>query len=146
MHAAGFYAILLGGANLCRGDIAIISPPRLCTMEAVRVEWALTEWTGDPDLIWVEMHEVGRSNPVSRFDLFQPGQSDREPSSSFATLDSQPETLQRLHSVIQSDDYGPFDIPEVQKVCISSVCYSPSPWIRFIGASARSTCISYFRR
>jgi len=102
MQAAYFHAILLlGAANLCRGDIAIISPPRLCTMEAVRVEWALTEWTGDPDLIWVEMHEVGRS---------------------------------------------PFDIPEVQKVCISSACYSPSPWIRFIGASARSTCISYFRR
>ena len=117
MKTGCFYAILLlGGVNLCRGDVAIMSPPRLCTLDAVRVEWALQDWTGDPDLIWVEMHELSRSNPVSRFDLFQFGQSDREPSSSLASLDSQPEKLQRLHSVIHSDEYGPFDTPEVQKV------------------------------
>ncbi len=123
MRIACFYAILIGGGNVCRGDVAIISPPRMCTMEAVRIEWAITAWTGEPDLVWVEIHELGTLKPVSRFDLFQSGQSDREPSSSFATLDSQPETLQRLHSVIQSDDYGPFDTPEVQKVCSASSLY-----------------------
>lgn len=146
MHAAGFYAILLGGANLCRGDVAIIAPPRRCTMEAVRIEWAIPEWTGAPELIWVEIHELGTLKPVGRFDLFQSGQSDREPSSSFATLDSQPETLQRLHSVIQSDDYGPFDTPEVQKVSCASALYSSSHRHITLVLHAALRGASYLRR
>eukprot|EP00903_Cladosiphon_okamuranus_P018769 g17268.t2 len=83
------------------------------------------EWRGGMELVWLEVFDLGRSMPVSRFDLFQIGPSEIsprevEPSMSLETFDSGSEMLQRLHSVIQSRDYGPFDTPEVQTVEWSS--------------------------
>lgn len=87
-----------------------------CKHDAVHAEWVIREWGGGVELVWIEVHDLGRLIPVSRFDLFQIGPSELEPSISLETLDSISQTLQRLHSVIQSREYGAFDTPEIQTV------------------------------
>lgn len=126
MKIAMFYArLLLGTALLLAsslGDVALSvvgkrnSSTTACKHDAVRAEWVVNEWREGVELIWIEVYDLGRSIPVSRFDLFQISPSELEPSLSLETLDSDSETLQRLHSVVQSREYGPFVTPEVRTV------------------------------
>lgn len=124
MKIAIFYArLLLGTALLLAssfGEVALSvggkgNSSTACKHDAVHAEWVVKEWRRSVELVWIEVYDLGRSIPVSRFDLFQIP-SELEPSLSRETLDSNSETLQRLHSVIQSREYGPFDTPEVRTV------------------------------
>lgn len=121
-----FYARLLLGtvlllASITRGDVALSvlgkrNSSTACKHDAVHAEWVIREWRGGAELVWLEVYDLVRSIPVSRFDLFQIGPSELEPSMSLETLDSGSETLQRLHSTIQCREYGPFDTPEIRTV------------------------------
>lgn len=127
MKTACFYAklLLLGAAHLhsvTRADVALSTAgSSVCRHDSVHIAWALANWSGGGELVWVEVQDVSRSNlAVARFDLFQHGHSasGREPSATLTVLDPVPRMLQRLHSVIHCWDHGPFNIPEVQRVCI----------------------------
>lgn len=113
--------VLILIASTTRGEVALSVAGKgesstACKHDAVHAEWVIKEWRGSMELVWIEVHDLGGSVPVSRFDLFQVGPSELEPSTSLETLDSVSETLQRLHSVIQSREYGPFDTPEIRTV------------------------------
>lgn len=112
--------ILLLLACVARGEVALSVVGRdsstACTHDAVHAEWVVKEWRGGTELVWIEVHDLGRSTPVSRLDLFQIGPNEVEPSMSLETLDPVSETLQRLHSVIQSRAYGALETPEIRTV------------------------------
>lgn len=128
MKTSIFYARLLFGKVILllasagtHGDVVIsVAGKRdsstACTHDAVHAEWVIGEWRGGTELVWIEVHDVGRSIPVGRWDLFQIRPSEVEPSMSLETLGPVPETFERLHSVIQSREYGPLDTPDVRTV------------------------------
>lgn len=87
-----------------------------CTHDAVRVEWVVEEWRGVVELVWIEVHDLGISLPVGRFDLFQIDPSGLEPSVTLARHDPVSEKLQWMHSIINSRDYGLLDTPEIRTV------------------------------
>ncbi|CAM9568879.1 unnamed protein product [Scytosiphon promiscuus] len=95
---------------------SLSSPSRVCVQDAVDLTWAVNEWSWRTELIWIEvLNESGAA--TARFDLFQArALGGEESSSSLETVlvDGVPKTLEMMHSVIQSWDYGVFKTPNVQ--------------------------------
>ncbi|CAM9786004.1 unnamed protein product, partial [Ectocarpus sp. 4 AP-2014] len=83
--------------------------------DAVLIKWEVGDGGGGGELVWIEVHDVSSiSKPIARFDLFQYGHKGGQPSPSLQIVQKVPESLQMMHSVIQSWDHGAFKIPEVR--------------------------------
>lgn len=125
-----------GAATVTRADISMmpgasseLKEPKLCVKDAVRVEWKLTDWGGETDLVWIDVQRLNPSSGtpqhrVARFDVFQYGyrhENDEdngagEPSPSLEQVHPVPKSLERLHSLIQSRQDGPFKTPDIETV------------------------------
>lgn len=99
------------------GSLSTISSG-ICVQDAVVIAWVVDNWTRGTELVWIEVRDE-RDAVIARFDLYQAralASGDPEPSSSLETVDAVPATLEMLHSVIHSWDYGEFKIPNVRTV------------------------------
>ena len=107
---------LLTISSSSSGSVAPLSS-RVCVQDAVVVTWAVSNWTWGTELVWIEVRDpVGAA--IARFDLFQarvPGAGEAS-SSSLEIVDAVPKTLEMVHSVIHSLDYGVSKIPHVRTV------------------------------
>lgn len=126
------YTAVVAAVPITRAGIVIKNEfplGRVCVNDAVEVDWKVADWSATrEDLVWIEVQNLSSggsststsspSSPVARFDVFQYGQNNGEPSATLEVVDFVPKTLERLHSVIQCRHDGPFKTPDVRKVQI----------------------------
>lgn len=129
-----------GAAAVTRADITLtssgVSSERkegsLCVKDALRVEWKLSDWGGETELVWIDVQRLNPSSGtphhrVARFDVFQYGYGFQyedeyeyggiaEPSPSLEQMHPVPKSLERVHSLIQCRHDGPFKTPDIQTV------------------------------
>lgn len=124
--------------TITRADIAmsaVSSEGRLCVKDAVQVEWTISEWSHENELVWIEVHDLSissttsttgtstQSRTVARFNVFQYGPDDGDMSSPLEVVETVPKSIERLHSVIHSLHDGPFKTPEIRTVYHASQRY-----------------------